>query len=184
MGLEQLSEGVLPFPRPLLDPGLQLLVQLLQGGAGGLEGRRAVGHPLLQLSIEGFQRPGLAMQFGENPHLGPQQIRHHRNGNIVDRAGLVALDPIEIGHMDRRYEDERGLLKAGVLADHGGKLKAVQFGHLDVDQHHRHVMPEKLGQRLARRRRLDQGFAELGEDDLIAQQLGRLVIDHQDGHGG
>ena len=102
---------------------------------------------LLQFLIELLQLAGLAEQFGEHPHLGAQQFRHHRHGEIIDRARLIAAQIIGLRHMNGGNEDDRGLLEARMLADHLGQLEAVQLGHADIHQDDRDLRLEQIGQR-------------------------------------
>ena len=104
---------------------------------------------------------GLAKQFGEHPHLGAQQFRHHRHGKIIHRARLIAAQIIGFRHVDGGNEDDRGLLEARMLADHLGQLEAVQFGHADIDQDDRDLGLEQIGQRFLGGGRRDQIFAQL-----------------------
>ena len=41
---------------------------------------------------------------------------------------------VEVGQVYGGDEDDRGFLIAGMLVDHSGQLKAVEFGHADVHQ--------------------------------------------------
>ena len=58
-------------------------IELLKGLASLFQFFGAFGNPLLQLPVQAFQLHGLAMQFGKQTDLGAQQLRHHRNGNVV-----------------------------------------------------------------------------------------------------
>ena len=82
-----------------------------------------------------FELPGLSVQFGKDADLGAQQFRNDRNGNVVDRAALVAFQAVEIGEMHGGNEDDGGLLKARMLANHVGQLETVELRHADVHQH-------------------------------------------------
>src|SRR5262249_42083178 len=77
-------------------------------------------------------------------------------------------------------EDDGGLLTAGMLADHGSQLEAVDLGHADIHQHDGNVGPQKMLQGFSARRGLDQVLPEIAEDGLIGEQLARLIIDHED----
>ena len=66
-----------------------------------------------------------------------------------------------------------------MFLDHLRQLEPIEIRHADVDQDDRNLVAQDLFQGLAARRRLDQILAEIAQDDLIAQQLGRLVIDQQ-----
>ena len=67
-----------------------------------------------------------------------------------------------------------------MVADHRSELEAVEVGHAHVHEHDRHVVAQELVERLARRGRLQERLVELLEDDLVAQQLRRLVVDEED----
>jgi hypothetical protein len=82
--------------------------------------------------------------------------------------------------MDGRNEDDRGALKARVFADHRGQLKAIEFRHAHVDENNRDFVLEELFERLSGRRGLDEVLAQLGQDRLVTQQLGWLIVDQQD----
>ena len=140
----------------------------------------ALGDPLLQLLVELLQLAGLAEQFGENPHLGAQQFRHHRHGKIIHRARLIAAQIIGFRQVNGGDEDDRGLLEARMLADHLGQLEAVQLRHADIDQDDRDIGLEQIGQRLLGRGGRDQIFAQLLQHHLIAEQLAGLIIHQQD----
>ncbi len=71
------------------------------------------------------------------------------------------------------------VLEARMLANHSRELEAVEIGHAHVDQHQGDFMLEQILERLARRRRLEEVFADLRQDGLVAQQFGLLVVDQQ-----
>ena len=171
--LVHLRECRLAFARALLDALLQLRVGLRQFRGALLDAAFQLGVQLLELA-------GLAIQVGEHPHLGAQQFRHHRHRHVVHRARLVAAQQVELAHLDRRDEDDRGALEARMFADHRRQLEAVEVRHDDIDQHDGDLVSQQMLQRLVGRVRLDQVLPKLGEDHLVAQQLGRLVVDQQD----
>ena len=165
-----------------------LLVAAKLGG-GGHQRRRALAHPLLELLVQPLQLLRRAIEVGEDPDLGAQDLRHHGDGDIVHGARLVAAQEVEIGEQDGGDEDDRRPPAARMVADHPGELEAVEIRHADVDQHDRDIGFEQVDERLLRRAGLEQRLAELLQDDLVAQQLGRLVVDQQDvdgigGHDG
>ena len=67
-----------------------------------------------------------------------------------------------------------------MLADHGGELEPVQLRHADVDQDDGDFVLEQKFQRLAPGSGDDQIFAKLLQDDLIGEQLRRLIVDQKD----
>ena len=89
--LVHLRQRRLALARALLDAALQFGVGLRQLGG-------ALGDAPLQLGVQQLELAGLAIQLGEHPHLGAQHLRHHRHRHVIDRAELVAAQPIEIGH--------------------------------------------------------------------------------------
>jgi hypothetical protein len=103
-----------------------------------------------------------------------------RDRNVIDRPHLVGAQPVDIGQMDRRDEDDRRVLKPRVLADHRRQLEPVQLGHAHVHEDDGNILFQQLLERLPGRSRLDESLAEIGENRLIAQKLGRLVVDQQD----
>ena len=156
------------------------LLALLQLAVGTFELRGPVGDAPLELGIELLELPRLAVQLGEDLHLGAQHLGDDRHRNIVDRSHLVAAQAIHLGQMNGGDEDDRRFAKARMVADHRGELEAVELGHADVHQHHRDFRLEQLLQRLAARRGLDQVLVDVTQDDFVAQQLRGLVVDQQD----
>ena len=121
-------------------------VRFLQfGGAGA--------NAIFELDVEPLELAGLAIELGEHLDLGAQHFRHDRHRNIVDRAHLVAAQPVDVADLDGGDEDHRRLLEARMFADHGGEFEPVQFRHADVDQDDGDVVLEQELQRFAARTR-------------------------------
>ena len=112
-------------------------------------------------SIELLELTRLAIELGENADLGAQHFRDDRHRDIIHGAHLIGAQAIDIGEMNGGNEDDRGLLKARMLADHRGELKAVELWHADVDQDDGDILLEQLLQRLPGGSSLDEIFAEL-----------------------
>ncbi len=129
----------------------QMLGQLHLFRDGRLQLRGALGDPLLELAIQSLRLPRLAVELGEDANFGAQQLRDHRHRDVVHRPGLVALEPVEVGQVHRRDEDDRRLLIARMLPDDLRQLEAVQLRHADVHQHDRDVGLEQKLERLASR---------------------------------
>jgi hypothetical protein len=157
----------------------QALLALAQLGGRGFEGRRSLDDALLQLAIETFQLLGLAVELGEDLDLGAQDLRNHRHGDIVDRAVAIAAQEVQVCEEHGRDEDDRRLLEARMLAHHPRQLEAVQVGHEDVDQDDRDVGLQQVRERFLGGIRLQQVLAEVAQYHLVAQQLGRLVVDQE-----
>ena len=126
-----------PIPRAHLAGGEReaaALLALREPGIRGFKLRRALRHAPLELRVQLLELAGLAVQLGEYPHLGAQHFGNDRHRHVIDRAHLIAAQPVDVGQMDGRDEYDRGLAEARMLADHRGELKAVEFRHADVDQ--------------------------------------------------
>src|SRR5262245_9988760 len=67
-----------------------------------------------------------------------------------------------------------------MLAHQRRQFKAIRLRHVDVDEYDRDVRLEEMVERLPGRPRLDQGLAEITEHRLVAEQLGRLIVDEED----
>jgi hypothetical protein len=140
----------------------------------------ALQHPAFEFLIELLQGAGLAKQLGEHPHLGAQQLRHHRHRQIIHRTGLIAAQIVGFRHVNRGNEDDRRFLEAGMSADHLRQLETVQVRHADIDQHDRDFGFQQIGQGFVGRGDGDQVLVQLGEHDLVAEQLSRLIVHKQD----
>src|ERR1700738_1624900 len=66
-----------------------------------------------------------------------------------------------------------------MLANHRSQFKTIQLRHAYVHQHYGNVDFQKKFKGLLRRSRLDQVLAKFAQHNLVAEQLGRLIIDHQ-----
>ena len=173
----------IPVPRAHVAGGERqaaafLALPQLRGRRFELGGARR--DALLQLGVHLLELARLAVELDEDLDLGPQHLRNDRHRDVVDRAHLVAAQAIHVGQMNGGDEDHRGLLEPRMLADHRGELEAVEVRHADVHQDDRDLRLQQILQRLLAGRGLDQVFVELMQDDLVAQQLGRLVVDQQD----
>ncbi len=97
---------------------------------------RAGRWPRARLLIELLQLAPLAVQLHQHRHLAAQDLRHHRNRHVVDRAELVALQAVELADVHAGDEDDRRALEARMLVDQAGGLEAIHAGHVHVQQHH------------------------------------------------
>ena len=137
---------------------------------------------LLEFAVQPFELPVLSVQFGKYSHLGPQNLRDDRNGKIVHRAVLVALEAVEVGQMHGRNEDDCGFLKARMLANHLGEFESVDLRHAHIHQHDGDIGFEQFLESFLGGSRLDQVLSQFGQDGLIAEQFARLVVDHENVH--
>src|SRR5207245_2386958 len=77
-------------------------------------------------------------------------------------------------------KDDCSLLESRMLPDYVGQFKSIKLRHTHVHEHNRDVILQQDIECFTGRSCLDQIFAQVREDDLVAQEFGRLIIDHQD----
>ena len=97
--------------------------------------RRVLASARLRLSRCSSRR--LAIKLHQYRDLAAQDFRHHRDRDVVDRAELVALQPIELADVHAGDEDDRRALEARMLVDQARGLEAIHARHADIEQHHR-----------------------------------------------
>ena len=141
---------------------------------------RALGDPVLQFCVEPLELPALAIEIGEYPDLGPEQFRHDRHRQVIDRAHLIAAQMVNFRKMYRGDENDRDLLEPRVLSDQRCKLKAIELRHADIDEDDRNLILEKLLQRFFSRHRLDEIVTQRLQDHLIGEQLRWLIVYQED----
>src|SRR5258708_6198521 len=122
------------------------------------------------------------MQIGEDSHLRPQDFRNNWDRKIIHCAVTVSFQAVEIRQMNGGNKDDGGFLKARMLADHLGKFKAVDLGHAYIHQYDSYIGFEQFLERILGRRCLDQILSKVVQDRFIAEQLARLVVDHENVH--
>ncbi len=179
-------------PRPLRDFAVQAAVGALQLFVGVLE--RDVER--LQLaaysppaasrwrrpsrSVGLLQLAALAVQLDQHRDLAAQDLRHHRDGNVVDRADLVALEAVELADVHAGDEDDRCLLEARVIVNQPRRLEAVHVRHAHIQQHDGELRPHELLERFDAGAGPDEVLPELAQHRLVGEQPSRLVVDQQD----
>jgi hypothetical protein len=173
----------IPVPRPHASSGQCKAAALLafeqpRVGIFKLAGSRA--NPVFKFSIESFELSRLAIEIDEYADFRAQYLRNDRNRYVIDRSHFIAAQPVQIGNLNRGDENHRRLLEARMFADHCRKLEAVEFGHADVHQNHGNFVLEDIFQGFPPRGRHHEIFAELLEDNLVGEQLGRLIVNQKD----
>src|SRR5215475_3621696 len=172
-----------PFPGSHLAGGQRQAAPFfaLQEPRGrGLKFRGSLRNATLELLIELLELSRFAIELSENLDLRAQHLGNDRNRYVIDRSHFIGAQAIDVRQMDGRNEDDRGALEPRMLADHRGQLEAVEFRHADVDEDDRDLLLEQVFQRLLGRGGLDQPLAQPGQDGLVAQELGWLIVDQQD----
>src|SRR3984885_518469 len=173
----------IPVPRPHASSGQCKAAALLafeqpRVGIFKLAGPRA--NPVFKFSVESFELSRLAIKIDEYADFRAQYLRNDRNRYVIDRSHFIAAQPVQIGNLNRGDENHRRLLEARMFADHCRKLEAVEFGHADVHQNHGNFVLEDIFQGFPPRGRHHEIFAELLEDNLVGEQLGRLIVNQKD----
>src|SRR5262249_12366010 len=83
---EVAAEG-LPYPGSHLTGGERqaaTLFALHQACGRGLQFRRSLRHATLELLVELFELPGLAIELGEDSDLGAQNLGNDRHRDVID----------------------------------------------------------------------------------------------------
>ena len=163
------------LPRPGLDPLLQLRIRRRKLS------RTSFDSPL-QLLVERFELPGFPVQVAENANLYAQELRDDRDWQVVDSAGLVASQAVELRQVNCGHEDDRGLGKPWMLPNHSRKLESVELRHRNVDENDSDLVTQQLLEGLASRSGLDKVFSEFSEDDFVTEKLRRLIVDEKNIH--
>ena len=120
------------------------------------------------------------MEFGENADFCAQQLRNDRDGNVIDGPALIAFEPVDIGQVHGRNKNDRRLFKARVLPDDVGQFEPVELRHANVHENHGNIAFQQDLHRLSARIGPNEVFVQFVEYGLVTEQLGRLVIHHQD----
>src|SRR5262249_60544339 len=92
----------------------------------------------------------------------------------------LTVQDVVIGESYSGDENDGCALISGVLADHLRHLETINLRHAHIHQHDGDIVLQKLFKCSARGAGLEQVFAQLCEDCLVAKQLAGLVIHHQD----
>ena len=83
------------------------------------------------------------IELGKNLDFGAEHFRHDGDRNVVDGAHLVAPQPIHVGEMNGRDEDDRGLLAARMVPDHCRQLEPIELRHTYIHENHRDFVLEQ-----------------------------------------
>jgi hypothetical protein len=142
----------------------------------GRRGGEGVAHQL----VAAAQLAAVAVEVGEDLHLGPQHQRVEGLEQVVDGARLVAGEDLGQVALGRGQEDDRDVARPLTGLDQLGGLDAVHARHLDVEQDHREVADEHLAQRLLAGVGLDDVDAQRLQDGLQRDAVLAPVVDEQD----
>ena len=81
--------------------------------------------------------------------------------------------------MHCRHKYDCGCLAARMFPDQGCKFEAIELRHADVNENNGDVMFKKLAKGFVGRGGLEQILTKVLKDNLVAQQLGWLVVDRR-----
>jgi nitroreductase len=147
---------------------------------------RQLGGPLLdaalQLRME-FELPGLPEE-NKYPYLGQQKLGDDWHRQVVNRP----VATVGVGQRDCRDKNDRGVLKARMIADHPSEFKTVELRHADIAENDSDVLLKEVLEGLSGGPGFDQVFSEALQCRLVAEELRRLIVDKQNvnrilGHG-
>ena len=133
-----------------------------------------------QLLVDALQLAPLGIQLHQHRDLAAQDLRDHRDVHVVDGAGLVALEPVELGDVHAGHEDDRDGFEARMVVNELGGFETVHARHLHVEQHHREFLLHERIERFEAGVDRDEVVTQRLEDGAVGQQPRRLVIHHQD----
>src|SRR6202021_1638046 len=136
---------------------------------------------LFELTVKGLQLAGFAIKLDEDADLGAQDFGDDGNGDVVNGATLVGADAVDIREMHGGDEDNRRLLKTWVLAYHVGQLKAIDLWHGDIHEDDSNIGLEEVVEGFTTGCGLDETLVEISEDNFVADELGGLIVNHEDG---
>jgi hypothetical protein len=123
---------------------------------------------------------GLAEQLDEDGDLRAQDVGLDRLEDVIDRAERVAARDVALAGRVGGEEDDRDVARLLAPADEGGRLEAVDAGHVHVQEDDGHVAFEQVAQRLVAGGGLDEVPVRRLEDGVERDQVRRVVIDDQD----
>ena len=126
----------LPLNQPLLDPLPLPTVASVNFERGYRSGLRKKSRQNLAPRCRGIY-DGLS-----------QDLRHYGDGDIINRAHLVAGQAVELTDMDAGHENDRRLLESRMLVDETRGLEAIHVRHADIEQHHGKLLAHQLVERL------------------------------------
>src|SRR5262249_42181008 len=91
----------------------------------------------------------------------------------------VSFDAIGVGQCDGGDKNDRGVLKARMIADHPSEFKPVELRHADIAENDSDVLLEKMLERLSGGPGFDQVFSEALQCRLVAEELRRRTVNKQ-----
>jgi hypothetical protein len=137
-----------------------------------------------QLFIDSLELSATLVKLDQYRHFAAQDLLDDRHRDVVDRAELVALQPVELADVHRGDEDDRRAFKPRMLAHQTCHLEAVHLRHVHVEQDRRELLLEQPFQGLGAGKRPDALHSQPVQDGLVRQQPGRLIVHEQDAGTG
>ena len=88
--LKELGQCRLALPSPFLDVVLETSLSILSSVAAVSSAAVRSGDPCFKLYVQRFELARLAVELGEDPNLGLEQLWHYRHRHVVHCAGLIS----------------------------------------------------------------------------------------------
>ena len=124
---------------------------------------------------------GRAVQRDEHGHLRLEDDRLVRLERIVGRPGRASPQHAGLVATARADENDRRVRRCRPSANQGGGFEPVQTRHVDIEKDQRELAFDQAAQRQRARGRADEFDAGLRKHRLHREQVGRLVVNDQEG---
>ncbi len=140
---------------------------------------------VLELAVFFFEQCRLLLdllvlleEFDKDGHLRSENFGIDRLDDVIYRAQRIAAAEMTDTGAVRRQKDNRNVARFFPAANQFSCLQTIDARHVDIQQHHRHVVIEEITQRIFARGRADQNSVRRLQDRLERQQIGGAVVDH------
>jgi hypothetical protein len=121
------------------------------------------------------------MEVDEDAHLRAEDLRGERLDQVIDGSERVRGEDARLVRVMCGQEDDRRASVSLSLADEGCGLEAVHPAHLDIEEDDRVVATEEVAECLFAGACADERFPETLEERLERGEVGRTVVDEEDG---
>lgn len=134
---------------------------------------------LEQLFHHGLHAHAAVVQLEKHTDLGQQNDVVDRLGDVVDRAGAIALEAMQVVGGGGGDEDDRRAARGLILGEQRGHLETVHLRHVDVQQDQCELVVQAGCQGRIAGLRLDKVDLHLGQQAAHRHQVGDGVVDDE-----
>lgn len=132
---------------------------------------------LFGLAAEGFPH---AKEVDEDGDFGAEDLDFIGLDDIVHGAHGVAAADIQQRGADGGDKYDRRMFRPLAFADEGSSFKAVEVGHLDVEQDGGEILLQEAAEGFDAGAGFDEVLVEVGESGFEDDEVGRVVVDEKD----